>query len=201
MAKNKQTSEGTLIIGDVHGKINAYWKLLQNHKGMSIQVGDFGLKKKHEWHLKNIDSSLHKINFGNHDDYTYLKERHSLGDYGEIAKGIMNVRGANSIDKSFRTENLDWWSNEELSYYEMNSAIDFYILKKPRVMITHDCPKEVKKELFGISDKSMTTNGLQAMFEAYQPDLWIFGHNHRSKNEIINGTRFICLAELETMTI
>ena len=68
-------------------------------------------------------------------------------------------------------------------------------------MITHDCPHEARKQLFGIDEKSITTNGLQAMFESHQPDLWVFGHHHKSKNELINGTRFICLTELETMVI
>lgn len=38
-------SNNLLIIGDVHGKINQYWKLIQKHNGRSIQVGDFGFKK------------------------------------------------------------------------------------------------------------------------------------------------------------
>ena len=45
---------GLLIIGDVHGKVNEYYKLLQKHKGVSIQVGDFGFKKEHKWHLNLI---------------------------------------------------------------------------------------------------------------------------------------------------
>ena len=66
-----------LIIGDVHGKVNEYWKILQkwDKRHCSIQVGDFGFKKQHEWHLKNIDFSQHQINFGNHDDYSFLHEQ------------------------------------------------------------------------------------------------------------------------------
>lgn len=197
------SSSPLLIIGDVHGKINEYWKILQkwDKRHFSIQVGDFGFAKQHQWHLKNIDYLHHKINFGNHDDYTYLDKPHSLGNWSISASGLMTVRGAYSFDKAYRTENVDWWANEELNYEEMQMAIDFYIFNKPKIMITHDCPHEAKQNLFGINEKSITTNGLQAMFESHQPELWVFGHHHKSKNEVINGTRFICLAELETMAL
>ena len=130
-----------------------------------------------------------------------MKKPHSLGNFNLISNEIMTVRGAYSIDKAHRTENIDWWNNEELNCIEMQNAMDFYILNKPKIMITHDCPHEARKQLFGINEKTITTNGLQMMFENHQPDLWIFGHHHRSKNEIINRTRFIYLAELETMVI
>jgi len=198
------SSSPMLIIGDVHGKIDNYWEILQkwDKKYCSIQVGDFGFAKQHEWHLKNIDYSQHRINFGNHDDYSFLGEPHSLSHWSyEFERKLMTVRGAYSIDKAVRTENIDWWSNEELSYEQMQRAIDMFTQYKPKIMITHDCPHEARENLFGITDKSLTTNGLQAMFENHQPDLWVFGHHHKSKNEVINGTRFICLAELETMVI
>lgn len=49
--------------------------------------------------------------------------------------------------------------------------------------------------------KSQTRTMLQKMFEEHKPELWIFGHHHKSKDEVINGTRFICLDELETFEI
>lgn len=193
-----------LIIGDIHGKLDKYQKIINNHKGNSIQVGDFGFEKHHRWHLDNIDSSKHKVNFGNHDDYTFLLSKHSLHNSSYINKNgeeIMTVRGAYSIDKDYRIPGVSWWANEELNYNEMKLIIDSYIKKKPKIMITHDCPQIIRNYFFGITDKSITSNGLQTMFEEHQPDLWVFGHHHRSKNEIINGTHFICLAELETMII
>jgi len=190
------------VIGDVHGKVNEYWKILQclQKETNSIQVGDFGFKKQHKWHKENIDSDLHKVNFGNHDDYTFLNHTHSLGNF-TIKENLMTVRGAWSVDNRLRTEGIDWWSNEQLNYEEMQQAIDLYIKHKPKIMITHDCPQEVKQSLFDYDNKTITNNGLQSMFEEHQPDVWIFGHYHRSKNEIINGTRFICLAELEMIII
>jgi predicted phosphodiesterase len=191
-----------IIIGDVHGKIDQYRKILKKHKSFSsIQVGDFGFQKEHDWHMKNINGNQHKINFGNHDYYPYLFEKHSLENYSLINNEIMTIRGAFSIDKVYRTEGLDWFANEELNYGDMQAAIDFYEINKPRIVISHDCPHNIRNLLFGIEAKSITTNGLQIMLEIHKPDLWIFGHHHISVNEMIGGTRFRCLAELETMEL
>jgi predicted phosphodiesterase len=191
-----------LLIGDIHGKINEYWKILQKHNGESIQVGDFGFKKQHCWHLDNIDNAKHKICFGNHDDYTFLNEAHSLNNYSYRSKeSLMTIRGAWSIDKAYRIENVSWWANEEMNYNEMKDAIDFYCKTKPRIIVSHECPQKIRNMLFGIQEKSITTNGMQSMLESHQPDLWIFGHHHESRNELIAGTRFICLNELETYLI
>ena len=191
-----------IAVGDVHCKINAYHDIIKKYDCDSMQVGDFGFDIEHQWHLDNVDNSKHKVNFGNHDDYNFLNKPHSLGDFSYIEKyNLLSVRGAFSVDQYKRTEGIDWFRNEELDYNEMNLAIDLCELKKPKIIISHDCPHEVRKHLFGIHEKSITSNGLQGMFEVHQPDIWIFGHHHKKKNEIINGTRFICLAELEIFKI
>lgn len=189
-----------LIIGDVHGKTNEYEEIIKNTNLHSIQLGDFGFKEEHEWFLNNIDCDKHKINFGNHDDTSFIKENYSTNNFS-INNNIMTVRGAYSIDQYFRTKNVDWWSDEELNYQEMQYAIDLYHLHKPKIMITHDCPQTIREQLFNIYDKSITSNGLQIMFEIHQPKIWLFGHHHKSINTNINGTQFICLKELETYII
>lgn len=194
-------SSELLIIGDVHGKIDEYYKLIKKHKGLSIQIGDFGFKKEHNWHLKNIDFTQHKICFGNHDDYSFFHKPHSLNNFSVWDQKLMTIRGAKSIDKHLRTENINWWANEEMSMEEMQQTVDHYILNKPKIIVSHDCPNVVRKQLFGINEKSITTNGMQVMFDNYKPDLWIFGHHHKSINEVIEGTRFICLAELNTILL
>jgi hypothetical protein len=35
------------------------------------------------------------------------------------------------------------------------------------------------------------------MFDQWQPELWVFGHYHFSRNFKIGKTRFLCLNELE----
>jgi Icc-related predicted phosphoesterase len=195
-------NEELMLIGDSHGKLDEYWKLLQGFEGESIQIGDFGFKKHHEWHMKNIDSDKHKVLFGNHDSTDFLDAPHSLGNWSYCEeRKLMTVRGAWSVDRVSRTEGVDWWSNEELNYGEFLEVLDVYIEKKPNVVVTHDCPHIIRQTLFGITQKSTTTNGLQGMFDFHQPKLWVFGHHHESKDVIIKGTRFICLAELETLIL
>jgi hypothetical protein len=45
--------------------------------------------------------------------------------------------------------------------------------------------------------QSQTRQAFQSMFKLRQPGLWIFGHWHASFDRVLDGTRFICLAELE----
>lgn len=197
-----------LIIGDVHQKIVQYYAIVRRHGGKTIQVGDFGFGEYHKWHLNMLDSEKNKVNFGNHDDYNFLYHPHSLSDFSFDSKNsLMTIRGAASIDKWKRNEGIDWFPNEELNYNEMNQAIELADKEKPQIIISHDCPEEVRDTFFDISiksnpkNKSITTQGLQELFETHQPVLWVFGHYHRKINEQVNGTRFICLEELGTFLI
>ena len=111
------------------------------------------------------------------------------------------MRGAFSIDAYIRTEGIDFFSDEELNYEQILEAVDCYNENKPKIVITHDCPHEVRKLLFGIEQKCITCNGLQSMFEGHKPDMWIFGHHHQSITKTILGTKFICLNELEVLKL
>jgi len=190
------------IIGDAHGKIGRYKEIVDNC-GFSICVGDFGFKKEWDWYLNTIDLTHHFINSGNHDYGPYMSDKtKSLGNFSYFEKlGIFTVRGAFSIDKIHRTEGLDWFSNEELTYNEGLQCFDEYVKLKPNIVVSHDCPHSVRKELFGINEKSNTSNLLQAMFEQHQPELWVFGHHHMHQYQVINKTQFICLEELNTIKI
>jgi len=190
------------FIGDVHGKLEQYKQIIDNCK-FSVCVGDFGFKKEWDWYRKNIDQSYHLINPGNHDFIPYI---HTVDGctgnfYCNYRRSYMTIRGAESIDKHLRQEGVDWFTNEELNYTEQLEAFDRYSQFKPKIMVTHDCPQVVMEQLFGYPEKSQTRTMLQHMFEFHQPDLWVFGHHHKSKDVVINGTRFVCLAELETLTI
>lgn len=189
-----------LLIGDTHGKIDEYHSIIKKYNGKTVQLGDFGFKEEHEWHIKNVDGNNHKVLFGNHDDPSYINANHSLGDY-YVCDKFMAVRGAKSVDQWNRTEGVDWWPEEELTYAKFKQIIDVYAEVKPRVMLSHDCPQIVRNTLFGISDKTTTSNALQAMLEVHQPDLWVFGHHHRSESKEIKGTLFVCLNELETLIL
>lgn len=191
-----------LIIGDVHGKVEEYSHLIEGREE-SIQLGDFGFKKEHDWFIANVAGrGLHRILFGNHDYIPNLFEDYSLGNYSCLLSGqVFAIRGADSIDKRSRIVGRDWWPEEEIDLRIWDAIIGSYRHWRPRVVLSHDCPQSVREQLFGIVQSSRTSQGLQACLDIHRPELWVFGHHHRSLSETIDGTTFRCLAELETMEI
>lgn len=191
-----------VLIGDVHGKIHQYKNLIANLSDDRniIQLGDFGFIEEHNWFLKNISNPNHKILFGNHDYYPYVKERHSLGDFGYLEDlDIFYIRGASSIDKNSRIPGISWFQEEELNAQRSFDCFDLYSRIKPKKVISHDCPPVVQKEMFKYDRlfNSSTGNLLNAVFEVHKPNNWYFGHHHSSKTKEIGNTIFQCLDELE----
>ena len=115
-----------LIAGDLHGKWAAYTDILRSKQPTrSIQVGDFGWGFSPNSILQDrIHAVLtktpgdHQYFRGNHDDpVACANHEFCLPDvHYEADTGIMWCAGANSIDAAYRTEGLDWWADEDLSY-------------------------------------------------------------------------------------
>lgn len=139
---------------------------------------------------------------------------HFIGNYGvwyvpDIDPGVDNriffVRGAWSVDHKHRSPGLDWFEAEQLSQRELHGALDLYKQIKPEFVITHEAPSQIGKKLvpansdWGPKVDSNTDLALQAMFEAHQPKLWVFGHYHHDYEEEVDRTTFICLAELSVL--
>lgn len=203
-----------LIIGDVHGKIDQFLDIVADYRKRSneliIQLGDLGFQKQWDevkkWCIENKETNL-RIIPGNHDDYdryfqvvenwTWVRVSPLLVSDIWIENDCFGLQGANSIDKHLRKEGVDWFPEEEMSYSNLGHAVDLYIEQKPKYMFSHTCPSSVKKQLFGYDESSRTEQALQVMFEQHQPEYHFFGHFHRHVDQIINDTRFICLAELE----
>jgi len=195
----------TRIIGDVHGRFPEYRTLIEGVQE-SIQLGDFGIG----FEPSPMEISLtHQFIRGNHDnpdmcrkDPHYIKD----GTVRDSKSGmVMFIGGAHSIDKDSRIEGQSWWRDEELNTAEFYRMQTTYLNTKPGIMFTHDCPGEVAKQLFGTSQfgdyNSITSQAFNSYFEMFKPKLWIFGHHHIFKNEVILGTRFICLPELAYMDV
>ena len=191
------------FIGDIHGDFSAYRELIDGCD-RSVQVGDFGIgflspymsDMADQWH----GSGHHQFIRGNHDNPDECPKH-----IGYIEDGTwwpqystMFVGGAWSIDWKFRTSGYSWWPNEELSDAELDRMHELYLDRRPRVMVTHDCPTSVAYELFlkGTDKKQYLTRTAEAferMFLEHQPEVWLFGHWHLSRDRVINGTRFLCL--------
>jgi len=203
-----------LIVGDVHGKIDQFLDLVADYRKTSndliIQLGDLGFQKQwdevRQYCKDNKEFNL-RIIPGNHDAYN-LELNEWCNIFPLLVDNIWNdcsdcfgLRGANSIDKHLRTVGRDWFEEEEMSYTQLGKGVDDFIVSKPKYMFSHTCPSSVKKQLFGYDESSRTEQALQVMFELHQPEYWFFGHFHRHVDEVINGTRFICLAELQTFEL
>jgi hypothetical protein len=178
-------------IGDLHGKIDRYLPLTQGVE--SIQVGDFGVGFVP---VPDLPITTRFIR-GNHDDPELCRHHPNCIADGTIEGDTMFIGGAWSIDRSYRTEGVNWWPDEELSIAELDRMIDIALKAKPRVMITHDCPTDVIYPLFGVNPVgNRTQQAFNAIWQLCEPELWIFGHWHLNRDVTLRGTRFICLAEL-----
>lgn len=207
-----------LIIGDVHGKYKEYLAITDKVDA-SIQIGDLGYQN----HLVEFKHKNHKFITGNHDNHeTDYNLKNCLGRFGFTKlKGFkfFFVSGGFSIDKKFRQNAhftgkwpKTYFENEELSYKECNDCLDLYTKTRPEIVLSHEAPRSIVNRFtnqdilanYGFNPSTFTTSTselLSQMFEIHQPKLWIFGHYHRSWREIINGTQFILLDELETVEI
>lgn len=203
----------TRIIGDVHGLKNDLSIILQNlpeDVTSVIQVGDMGVGfgQGDYWH-EDLERMLSAVNAkwirGNHDSPKKCREMSTWIPDGTVENDWMYLGGAWSIDYAWRAKGVSWWEDEELSYTELERLISVYDMIRPRVMVTHDVPHSVATQLFFAEDRPLYGNGqyktrtgsaLDAMFAIHKPELHIFGHWHYDVDEVIDGTRFVCLNEL-----
>lgn len=202
-----------IIIGDVHGQADKYFKIVQEaHKQniQTIQIGDLGFKdtyKKLQYKFEHykIPSEKHVAILGNHDDYD-SPPKFSLTSYGNFTKfdvPFFYVRGAYSIDWRSRVPGVSWWANEEIDIQQSWACVDLYKKVRPEVVISHDCPLSVYFFLMShhYADKSRTNQLLSAMFDLHKPKFWFFGHHHMDKQFKFAGTTFTCLNELSVIQI
>lgn len=204
------------FIGDVHGQTDIYQKMLrQKFEGQrTVQIGDMGIGFKGVG-LHRMPEN-HKWFRGNHDDPAKCRQNPNyLGDYGFFRdENLFWLAGGFSIDRIYRVPGVTWWEDEELSWTELQKAIDLYKEVKPRFMCSHEAPSEAAKHmllgLVGNSDyfaakmgctHSRTAEAMQVMLDAHQPEEWIFGHYHVNKSFAWKGTLFRCVAPMDTYTI
>lgn len=206
------TRQLTRVIGDVHGKFDRYKKIIKGAE-RSIQVGDLGVGfKKYDinrdlvWDTNPPHKEMVKHNArfgrGNHDNPAICRKHSQWIPDGTIENDVMFIGGATSIDKHYRIEGLSWWADEECSRDQLEIFVDQAMIVKPRVMITHECPESIADGILAavnrtkLDDPSRTRQAFQSILELARPEMWIFGHWHVDIDQVIGGTRFICLNEL-----
>jgi predicted phosphodiesterase len=197
------------LIGDPHGRIDEYFKLLASLPpgSRSIALGDMYLGHPGV-HLPELPPE-HKFLRGNHDDPALCRMHPNyLGDYGYLPDDdLFFVSGAQTASWRVLGNSKYWYRDEELSESDMNKAIAIYKETRPELVISHTAPsegaKEILKDLNGSyflnkhgDVESRTSKALQEMFEAHQPSAWCFGHFHVNREFQIGETKFRCLAEM-----
>jgi hypothetical protein len=196
------------LIGDIHGHIPEYLKLLASlpHGSRSIQLGDTYLG------YPNVDIPVmadHKFIRGNHCNPKLCKEHPNyLGDYGYLPDNdLFFVSGAQTASWRVLGNSKYWYADEEMSDSALNNAIAIYKDTRPKIVISHTAPSEAAKEILKDLNGSYflnkhgdvecrTSKALQEMFEAHQPYAWYFGHFHINREFLIGETKFRCLAEM-----
>lgn len=194
-------------IGDIHGDVTGMYNRAVRGCHQSVQVGDFGRGFLHPTIAEIVDEfhthhPEHGFIRGNHDDPAECATAAGwISDgYYDAQSESMYVGGAWSIDFETRTPGRNWWPDEELSVPELARIHAEYVYRKPKVMVTHDCPHSVARELFFRPPfdtrnqfRTRTSEALEAMLKEHKPDLWIFGHWHEDHRVKLQGTEFICI--------
>ncbi len=201
-----------VFIGDVHGRYDKYKAIIREYPN-TIQVGDMGvgfrrwphgeLSTDNPPHAEMVKANAQFIR-GNHDNPAECRRHSQYIPDGKVHNDMMFIGGGYSVDWRARMEDFSWWKDEQLSQAEMNTIIDIYISAKPRLMVTHECPTTAALAIphsHHWDDRSRTEQFLQALWEIHKPKIWVHGHHHISVDHVINGTRFVCLAELEVKDI
>lgn len=201
------------LIGDVHGLWDRYKKVIEDCPE-SIVVGDMGvgfykmlgdeLVARSNPPFDAMSRGNHRFIRGNHDNPSVCKSQKYYIPDGTVENDVMFIGGAYSVDYMLRNEGLDWWRDEQLSAKELDQMIDIYIETKPRIMITHDCPLFMYHVLHSYKvyeSDHKTPQALQSLLFFHEPELWVFGHHHKSITHVAGKTTFRCLAELESFDV
>jgi Calcineurin-like phosphoesterase len=197
-----------IVIGDVHAATKSYQKLIRKLPPgqRSIQIGDMGIGFPGAGLHKMSED--HKWFRGNHDNPEKCRRTTNyLGDWGYLEQDkLFWVAGGYSIDRAMRVVDVSWWADEELSYSELQKAIDTYKEVRPEFVLSHEAPSIAGKALLlGLvgpyfaekleCSMSRTAEALQHMLDCHQPKEWVFGHYHIDKTFFVANckTKFTCV--------
>ncbi len=198
-----------LILGDIHGQ----WLCADQtiDKAMSHEgnfdaifcVGDVG----HYWTTKKEDIWTTKYDIpiywldGNHECYPnmdlwkenkYGRTYIPRGSAHEIADlKILTCGGASSVDKAWRTQGVDWWPEEDITYRDIERGLShegpFDILLSHERPENYGWPFDFKDLRCGVSNRL----ALEAMVNEYKINMVFHGHYHVEHIGIFNGVTVV----------
>ena len=192
-----------IVLSDVHGNILRCQDVALRNPGVPIvQLGDLGVGFIPREIIENLPSNFFFFP-GNHDNRKIaVTMKNCLGHFGLLLRPhFFFVSGADSKDKAVRTEGVNWWPDEELTYEQGQKCIDEWAGSKAQVIVSHDCPQRIAEAFFLIYDRSRTRQIIDAMIEARPPRLVVFGHHHRPLHKHHESTEYCGLKIDETITL
>ena len=209
-------------VGDTHGQLDAIKRIEEEAEEAGakviVQVGDFGVHftndcKVARWFDERKSGLTWITCGGNHDNWPMWRNQPKVNLFGEkviqLAQGCFFAErgtildlggvkhlffgGAESTDKIYRTEGVDWWSEETPNQDEALVFFDSLQNHKPEVVVTHDAPLRVTLGRMN-RDNSPTPRTLENVIKHsdYAPARWYFGHHHIKEGWDIEGTKFYC---------
>ena len=236
-------AESVVVCGDIHGLFEeAVYNACVRYKmtkTLVIVAGDcgFGFKKSNRYfydlYMDKLKKRLEKANCwmvfvrGNHDDPIYFNGKfgierfRTVPDYSVITAcghQILCVGGAISIDRLWRTEGKDYWTDEEpvflpplLDDINDNFRIDTVITHcAPSfcfpIGISKDVRKSVLKDETLLADLHADRDIMDKILERLQQGghplrHWFYGHYHCSYFAEIGGINYNLLRILEMKEI
>jgi len=186
-----------------------------------VQVGDFGMmfagpdRPSHKCAVKEYFDNRESGPVwytcgGNHDNWPHWNSIAPMeGGLTELAKDCYYVHrgqgieldgvkhlffgGAESTDRQWRTEGIDWWPEETPSSYEFADFFDTMESYKPVVVVTHDAPLQIGIWKYN-RNNSATPKNLDNVFNLceHKPAYWMFGHHHIMDKWAVGNTVFYC---------
>ena len=197
------------VTGDTHGDNDYLKLLPLQEKNLSyddylIICGDAGIcwsSKTFEYFLSLYNSIGCTIIFvdGNHENFGMLNNMPLVEFKGalmhQIDKNIFHVMrgeimsldgktflcigGAVSIDKMYRTINVSWWKEEEITYHDIDNALANLekVNNKVDFVITHCCDTRTVMNSFGFK-RDICTDQLTFIDKVVEYKHWFFGHYH-----------------------
>lgn len=207
------------VVGDTHGQkglAHDISRVAAKHLCDSvIQLGDFGfgwrtgIKGNDLWLTEVAEAAaFHGVHWyfidGNHDNHPKLWVTEMPEHVTYMARGAKLVvgndtigfmGGAVSVDKGGRNAYLDWWPTEEITYADVNKALDTW--DDVSVVLTHDAPTafpclpDPDDDFWPahiIEQARAHRRNFDPILEAIKPKFWIHGHYHYRYTARIDST-------------
>lgn len=208
--------------GDWHGNFPYTRKALNyaaNHGAeVVVHVGDFGVWSPYNY-IRAVGDEAARLGLqvffvdGNHEDHLWLDSMPVREDgfrvlhdnVAHITRGtiwtwdnvnFMGLGGAHSVDRQWRREDVDWFSEETITYGQAFEA--WSTVHDIDIMITHDCPDRV--DIPGIAGNPLGFPAAEIdlaekhrellgfVVDSVQPKILVHGHYHVNYDDVRDGT-------------